>query len=334
MAWSRFSYRFILLPSFAGLFCLGCSAISNRIDATSASDESQAVNLSATAEIDPAADASEDPDIALRTDETQAAEQAGAEQAREQAREQAAAASLAHYNEGINLASSADALSQSAFSPDDWGLIVSRWQRAAQQMDQVAPGTANYEEAQVKSANYTQRAEAAQAQIAELQTVTYVPLPESARRTARRTVRRTPPPAATSQPAATSSSSDASQQRVRVPIVRRLHGTPVVRVTFNGVREYEMILDTGASRTLITRPMADELGVVTIDRMIASTASAAEVTFEVGQLSSMSLGGITLNDARVSIGESVDVGLLGNDFFRGYDVNIMSSEGVVELVAN
>ncbi|MEO1636010.1 MAG: retropepsin-like aspartic protease [Cyanobacteria bacterium J06631_9] len=322
MAWSRFSYRFILLPSFAGLFCLGCSAISNRIEATSASDESQAVNLSATTAIDPAANASEDPNIALRPDEIQAAEQAAAEQAREQA----AAASLAHYNEGINLASSADALSQSAFSPDDWGLIVSRWQRAAQQMDQVAPGTANYEEAQAKSANYTQRAEAAQAQIAELQTVTYVPLPASARRTA--------PPAATSQPAATSSSSDDSQQRVRVPIVRRLHGTPVVRVTFNGVREYEMILDTGASRTLITRPMADDLGVVTIDRMIASTASAAEVTFEVGQLSSMSLGGITLNDARVSIGETVDVGLLGNDFFRGYDVNIMSSEGVVELVAN
>ncbi|MEL6352219.1 MAG: retropepsin-like aspartic protease [Cyanobacteria bacterium J06627_28] len=326
MAWSRFSYRFILLPSFAGLFCLGCSAISNRIEATSASDESQA----ATTAIDPAANASEDPNIAIRPDEIQAAEQAAAEQAgeqaREQAREQAAAASLAHYNEGINLASSADALSQSAFSPDDWGLIVSRWQRAAQQMGQVAPGTANYEEAQAKSANYTQRAEAAQAQIAELQTITYVPLPASARRTA--------PPAATSQPAATSSSSDDSQQRVRVPIVRRLHGTPVVRVTFNGVREYEMILDTGASRTLITRPMADDLGVVTIDRMIASTASAAEVTFEVGQLSSMSLGGITLNDARVSIGETVDVGLLGNDFFRGYDVNIMSSEGVVELVAN
>lgn len=322
MAWSRFSYRFILLPSFAGLLCLGCSAISNRIDATSANENPQAVNLSTTVETASDADASESPDIALGTDEAQAAEQAIAEQAREEA----AATSLAYYNEGINLASSADALSQSAFSPDDWGLIVSRWQRAAQQMDQVAPGTENYEEAQTKSANYTQRAEAAQAQIAELQAVTYVPLPASARRTAQ-------PPAA-SQSAATSSPSEISQQRVRVPIVRRLHGTPVVRVTFNGVREYEMILDTGASRTLITRPMADELGVVTIDRMIASTASAAEVTFEVGQLSSMSLGGVTLNNARVSIGESVDVGLLGNDFFRGYDVNIMSSEGVVELVAN
>ncbi|MEO1620798.1 MAG: hypothetical protein AAFU53_07160, partial [Cyanobacteria bacterium J06632_3] len=36
-------------------------------------------------------------------------------------------ASFAAYQEGIRLASSASRLSESAFSPDDWGLIASRW---------------------------------------------------------------------------------------------------------------------------------------------------------------------------------------------------------------
>ena len=110
-----------------------------------------------------------------------------------------------------------------------------------------------------------------------------------------------------------------------------MHGTPVVRVMFNGVQSYEMILDTGASRTLITRAMADRLNIVSTGRMTAATASANDVTFDLGQMRSMSLGTVTLSDAQVSIGESIDIGLLGNDFLKGYDVTIRKS--TVELVA-
>ena len=116
---------------------------------------------------------------------------------------------------------------------------------------------------------------------------------------------------------------------MRVPVVRRLHGTPVVRVTFNDAKTYDMILDTGASRTLITRQMANELNVTVTDSMIAATASAAQVTFDLGQMRSISVGGVRLSNAQVSIGDSVDIGLLGNDFLRGYDVTIRHRE--VEL---
>ena len=118
---------------------------------------------------------------------------------------------------------------------------------------------------------------------------------------------------------------------MRVPIVRRLNGTPVVQVKFNGERSYEMILDTGASRTLITRQMADELGIVATEKMVAATASENQVAFDIGQMRSMSIEEITLRDARVSIGNAVTIGLLGNDFLHGYDVTIRAD--AVELSA-
>ena len=208
-------------------------------------------------------------------------------------------------------------------SPDDWTLIAGRWQQAASQMKQVAAGDDNYDVAQQKMAEYIRNAAQANAVVANLQTPVYVPLaplpPEAIALRSKVTI------AANSAPA--------SAQRVRVPIVRRLYGTPVVRVTFNGEKTYEMILDTGASRTLITRQMADELGIVATESMIAATASESAVTFELGQMRSISLGNIALTDARVSIGDSVSIGLLGNDFLSGYDVTIRDRENTVELVA-
>ncbi len=77
--------------------------------------------------------------------------------------------------------------------------------------------------------------------------------------------------------------------------------------------------------------MARDLGVVTTERMIATTASQAEVSFDVGQVDTISMGGIVLENARVSIGDAVHIGLLGNDFLRDYDVTIRSQAGFVEL---
>ncbi|MEL6603755.1 MAG: retropepsin-like aspartic protease [Cyanobacteria bacterium J06614_10] len=247
-----------------------------------------------------------------------------------------AATSAAAYREGINLASSAYVLSQSAFSPDDWGLIASRWQRAADALEKVSKEDKNYGVAQQKMGEYTRHAEAARAQATAMQTPVSVPTPAS-RQPSSNPLELSPSPHQQSyqppdQPPSESPAQPLVHRGVRVPIVRRLQGTPVVRVTFNGVKTYDMILDTGASRTLITRRMADELGVVTTERMIAATASQAEVSFDVGQVGSIAVGEVTLTNARVSIGEAVEVGLLGNDFLRGYDVIIRAREGVVELI--
>ena len=233
------------------------------------------------------------------------------------------------YREGINLASSAYQLSEAAISPDDWGLIASRWRRAAEQLGQVAADDKNYEVAQSKIADYIRSAEHAEARVDVLKkpvSVAIAPKPTPVSRQA------SPAPTALLPPLPPSPSAPISSGSVTVPVVRRLHGTPIVRVTFNNAKSYEMILDTGASRTLITRTMANELGVIANERMVASTASEAEVVFELGKVEAISMGGITLNNASVSIGDSVSVGLLGNDFLNGYDVTIRGRENVVELM--
>ncbi len=270
-------HRFILLPGFLGLLCYGCNT-------TAASVAETAVFQAETTTVSAESEPTEPVSVASLKGHSESA---------------------AAYREAISLASSAYKLSQEATSPDDWGLVASRWQRAAERLKSVSAGDTNYQTAQQKSVEYAHYAQGAIARVADLQKpaeVSRLPVPST-------------------------------RSTVRVPIIRRLHGTPVINVTFNGEKSYEMILDTGASRTLITRQMASELRVVATERMVAATASHAEVIFDIGRMQSISVGSITLTDASVSIGESIEVGLLGNDFLRGYDVTIRDRNNVVELTA-
>lgn len=325
MGWLRFSSRLILLPSFVSLLCWGCrtdvklTQDFNTIENASkrGSENGSEVVGTSISEAVQTKDDKEPPltkiEPAATTDDT------------------AKAASAAAYRAGVNLASSAYVLSQSAFSPDDWDLIASRWQRAATVLASVNAADENYDKAQQKIAEYIQQHEAAIAKIANLQEIPAYTRPVQTTSSPRTERPRTPQLTAQST---SPSGSQNSATHVSVPIVRRLQGTPVVRVTFhngNRVRTYDMILDTGASRTLITRRMANELGVVTTSQVVAATASASEVTFDVGQLNAISIGEIELTNPRVSIGEAVNVGLLGNDFLRGYDVSIQTRLGKVEL---
>ena len=109
-------------------------------------------------------------------------------------------------------------------------------------------------------------------------------------------------------------------------IKRRLGGTPVVEVTFNGQHTFEMILDTGASQTTITPRMAAALSVVPVGVERARVASGEVMEFPVGRVTSLAVGGAVMNDALVSVGP---VALLGQNFFGDYDVTI--KQKVVEF---
>lgn len=105
-------------------------------------------------------------------------------------------------------------------------------------------------------------------------------------------------------------------------IKRRLHGIPVIDVTFNGNRTFEMIVDTGASGTLITRSMAISLQVPVIGSVQSTIADGSKVRFPVGRIQSMAVSGAVVQNVNVAIAEQMDVGLLGHDFFENYDVKI------------
>lgn len=108
----------------------------------------------------------------------------------------------------------------------------------------------------------------------------------------------------------------------QVPIVESLNGIPVINVTFNGSHTFPMMVDTGASGTLITRPMATALAVRPIGQVTSATANGVAV-FEVGYISSIQIDGAKVVNVPVAIGlRDLEIGLLGHDFFQFFDVTI------------
>lgn len=110
---------------------------------------------------------------------------------------------------------------------------------------------------------------------------------------------------------------------ISVPILRRDAGVPVVSVMFNN-QPYEMLVDTGASIIVIPARMGRELGLQSTGSMFVTTASAARVEFNVAQVASVQLGSLVMNNLDVAIGgdDSLEVGLLGQNFFSHYDLTI------------
>ncbi len=115
----------------------------------------------------------------------------------------------------------------------------------------------------------------------------------------------------------------------RIPIKRRSGNTPIIDVTFNGQKTFEMIFDTGASGTLITQSMANALQLKPSGTLSASIADGSIIKLKTGQVKSIGAGGAKVNNVRVAIAPKAQTGLLGHDFFGNYDVRI--GENTIEL---
>ncbi|WP_427157380.1 retropepsin-like aspartic protease family protein [Aliinostoc sp. HNIBRCY26] len=117
----------------------------------------------------------------------------------------------------------------------------------------------------------------------------------------------------------------------RVPIKRRLGRTPVIDVTFNNNKTFEMIVDTGANNTLITMGIANALQVEQTGVMTAQIADGTQIELPIGTVKSMAAGGAAVQNVDVAIAPKAPIGLLGNDFFGHYDIKIL--EKTVEFHA-
>ncbi len=107
-----------------------------------------------------------------------------------------------------------------------------------------------------------------------------------------------------------------------VPIEYRLNGIPVVNVTFNNSQTFEMLVDTGASGTVITDAVAKALGIETVGTARVDTASGKDIEFPLGIVDSIDVGGASVQNVTVSIASQLDIGLLGQDLLGQYDVTI------------
>ena len=122
---------------------------------------------------------------------------------------------------------------------------------------------------------------------------------------------------------------------VRTLLKRRVAGIPVVDVIFNGDKSFEMLLDTGASITLITPNMATALSVEPFDTAKTTVASGEEIEVGIARVSSIQAGNLIVGQTEVTIApEEAEeglggMGLLGQNFFGNYDVTI--KENFVEF---
>lgn len=111
----------------------------------------------------------------------------------------------------------------------------------------------------------------------------------------------------------------------------------IVPVSINGSGPYDFLLDTGASKTMLDRKLADELGLTrvgekTIIGELASTAMA------VVHVNSLSVAGATVPGGDVfSTDHSASVskvrGVLGEDFMKNFDVLIDYRQQVIRFEA-
>ncbi|WP_445176816.1 TIGR02281 family clan AA aspartic protease [Microcoleus sp.] len=121
----------------------------------------------------------------------------------------------------------------------------------------------------------------------------------------------------------------ANQKVFQAKIKRRAGGTPVIDVVFNGNKTFEMIVDTGASGTLISQRIATALGVRPVRTVRAAIADGSVVEFPIGVVRSIRVGGAVIQNVEVAIAKQMQIGLLGHDFFGNYDVKI--KKDVVEF---
>lgn len=110
-----------------------------------------------------------------------------------------------------------------------------------------------------------------------------------------------------------------------IPIKKRVGGTPVIEVKFNNKYIFEMLFDTGATMTVITEAMATTLKVDAIGSLPFQTASNDLIFFDVGRVNSASVDGMTNDNMNIAIAPTLEMGLLGQDFYGMYDITIKSN---------
>ncbi len=237
----------------------------------------------------------------------------------------------------IDKATGAVSIAKSALNKDDWLLVINHWQEAINLLQSVPDYSSDHERAAKLLGEYQQK-------LADAQKKSQAPPPKPPKPGDEDTDTTSTPqsPSATKnnksqQPAATTStkpktatspsktSASTNPNSFSIPIKRRLGGIPVIDVSLtsvNGTLTVEMLLDTGASGTLITKKIADKLGVPIVAKARATTANGVG-EFALAYMQSIKVGAGVIKNKLIGVArDDLDMGLLGQDFYTNYEVTI------------
>jgi|GEM_PF-710603 len=202
------------------------------------------------------------------------------------------------YAQALDISAGAMTISQTALSREDWSLVADRWKAAINLLKTVPNSSPQYAKARKKITVYASNLADAKERSA--------PLPKK------------------------SCSSDSNPQFFSVPIKEREGGIPIVEVMFNDEQKYQMMFDTGASSTVITRSMAATLRLVPKAWAKGSLADGSVAVLPMALVKSTEIDGRLKRDLLVAVAPAtMPMGLLGQDFYKGYDVII--KEHVIEF---
>ncbi len=202
------------------------------------------------------------------------------------------------YDRAIDLAAGASTISKSAVSRDDWKLVANSWQQAINLLKQVPASSPQHAIAQKK-------------------------LPQYQRFLGEAKEKAAPPIKKITQ-------GDINPQFFSIPIKGRRGGTPIIDVMFNGSRTFEMLFDTGANVTLIPQQIAYSLQLKPQGATRVTVADGADIIVSKTIIKSLEIDGrIRRNMPVVVAPPAMEEGLLGQDFYEGYDVSI--KENIIEF---
>lgn len=134
-------------------------------------------------------------------------------------------------------------------------------------------------------------------------------------------------------PIPTISVTSAAHDAIIVP-VQFIGRAAIISVTLNRTVNGNLLLDTGATNTVISRRLSNRLSLRTVGNIIAQTVGGT-ITAPVARLSSLKVGEAEVNDLSVTVHDfSQDPrieGLLGMDFLGRYQIGLDAQKRVLVL---
>jgi clan AA aspartic protease (TIGR02281 family) len=218
------------------------------------------------------------------------------------------------YQDALNTAAAARSIASSALSKEDWVLVADQWQASIKLLQGIPKSHSNYKfatqilpqyqqnlaDARQKSINFKAKSSAA-APLAQQISLNDGTAPV-----------------------------ENSRRSFSIPIIKKLEGVPIVEVTINGQERFQMMLDTGASRTLLTKGAKQKLGLQPIGSTAAKTANGT-ADFETVAIDSIQFGeGVASNLSVAVANDSMNYGLLGHDVYQGYDITLREDSVLFE----
>lgn len=126
-------------------------------------------------------------------------------------------------------------------------------------------------------------------------------------------------------------------KQIEVPLMSQQNNGLAVPAVLNGSTMGTFLVDTGASYTVITKRMAQKLGIeVTADTPKMSLITAnGYIQAPIVTVERLSLGGVEVRNIKVVIqdlgNDPLLAGLLGMNFFKGMDLTVREDKLVLSL---